>query len=71
MADQGRTVADETQPPVLVVSLNWNGWRDTLSAVNSVLNLNYPNLGVLVIDNRLRFVGERQRERHEIWGAKI
>jgi GT2 family glycosyltransferase len=46
------TIAGKGGPPsVLVVSLNWNGWQDTLTSVESVLQLNYPNLRVLVIDN--------------------
>lgn len=43
--------ADRVPPSVLVVILNWNGWKDTLNSVESVLRLNYSNLHVLVIDN--------------------
>jgi GT2 family glycosyltransferase len=46
------TAASDMPPSVLVVSLNWNGWRETLTSVYSVLELNYPNLHVLVIDNK-------------------
>ena len=42
---------ENAQPSVLVVILNWNGWEDTLTSVDSVLRLDYPNLRVLVIDN--------------------
>jgi len=38
-------------PSVLVVILNWNGWKDSLTSVDSVLRLDYPNLSVLLIDN--------------------
>jgi GT2 family glycosyltransferase len=45
-------VSGEGQDPsVLVVILNWNGWEDTLTALESVLRLDYPRLQVLIIDN--------------------
>jgi hypothetical protein len=47
-----RRIPDAALPPsVLVVILNWNGWKDTLNSVDSVLRLDYPNMHVLVIDN--------------------
>ena len=49
--DEATGVADAKQPPVLVVILNWNCWEDTLTAVESVLRLNYRNHRILVIDN--------------------
>jgi GT2 family glycosyltransferase len=52
MMDEERSEAKAMRPSVLVVSLNWNRWQDTLTSVNSVLRLNYPNLRVLVIDNK-------------------
>jgi len=36
---------------VLVVILNWNSPHETLSAVESVLQMDYPNYGLVVIDN--------------------
>jgi len=42
---------DAVLPSVLVVILNWNGWEETLTSVDSVLRLDYPNLRVLVVDN--------------------
>lgn len=36
---------------VAVVVLNWNGWRDTLTCVTSLQNLNYPNFDLIVVDN--------------------
>lgn len=51
MLDEMRTAADAAQPSVLVVILNWNGWKDTVTCIDSVLRLNYPNFRVLVIDN--------------------
>ncbi len=49
---EGKTsVLDVAPPPVLVVILNWNGWEETLKAVDSVLGQDYADLRVLVIDN--------------------
>ena len=31
--------------------LNWNGWRDTLECLESVLRLDYPNYLTVVVDN--------------------
>jgi len=38
-------------PRVYVIILNWNGWRDTLACLESVLRLDYENLCVIVCDN--------------------
>ncbi|HEY4129912.1 MAG TPA: glycosyltransferase family 2 protein [Gemmatimonadaceae bacterium] len=38
-------------PPVHIVILNYKGWRDTLECLESVLELDYPNIQVLVADN--------------------
>jgi GT2 family glycosyltransferase len=38
-------------PRVYVIILNWNGWRDTLACLESVLRLDYDNLCVVVCDN--------------------
>ena len=41
-----------TPPPrVAVVILNWNGWRLTLSCLESVFRLEYPDFRVVVCDN--------------------
>ncbi len=40
-----------SQPLVYVVIVNWNRWDDTMTCVASVLNTNYANLRVLVVDN--------------------
>jgi GT2 family glycosyltransferase len=39
------------EPRVYIIILNWNGWRDTLSCLDSVLRLEYQNLCVIVCDN--------------------
>ena len=38
-------------PLVSVVVLNWNGREDTLECLESVLNIDYSNLEVIVVDN--------------------
>jgi GT2 family glycosyltransferase len=40
-----------TQPRVYVVLLNWNGWRDTVGCLESLLKLDYDNFGVVICDN--------------------
>lgn len=39
-------------PKVVVVVLNWNGWLDTVECVESLFRSDYPNLHVVVCDNR-------------------
>jgi len=36
---------------VEVVVLNWNGWRDTLVCLASLQHSDYPNFGLIVVDN--------------------
>lgn len=38
-------------PHVYIVLLNWNGWRDTIECLESVLRLSYPSYTVIVCDN--------------------
>ncbi len=38
-------------PKVAIIILNWNGLRDTLACLSSVLSLDYPNYEVVVVDN--------------------
>lgn len=38
-------------PRVYVIVLNWNGWRDTLACLESLLRSDYPNFTVVVCDN--------------------
>ena len=35
--------------PVLI--LNWNGWKDTIECVDSVLRIEPPETEVLIVDN--------------------
>lgn len=39
------------QPKVYIIILNWNGWQDTLSALESVLSCDYPAFQVIIVDN--------------------
>lgn len=41
-------------PKVFVIIINWNGERDTVACLNSLLELNYPNCHVLISDNGSR-----------------
>ena len=36
---------------VAVVVLNWNGWKDTISCVESLQQLDYPDFWLIVVDN--------------------
>lgn len=38
-------------PRVVAQPLNWNGWEETMDCVHSLLQQDYPNLGIRVIDN--------------------
>lgn len=42
------------KPKVFVVIINWNGERDTINCLNSLLALDYPNCHVLLSDNGSR-----------------
>ena len=44
-------VTAHDSPSVCCVLLNWNGWRDTLPCIASLLEQSYPALSVLVVDN--------------------
>jgi GT2 family glycosyltransferase len=43
--------ADAALPPVTVLLLNWNGWRDTVECLESLFRLDYPRWNVIVCDN--------------------
>ena len=38
-------------PTVAIITLNWNGWADTVECLESVYQINYPNYHVVVVDN--------------------
>ena len=39
------------QSKVAIIVLNWNGLRDTLECIESVLNQDYDNFVIIVVDN--------------------
>ena len=43
--------SDVTHPRVVCVIVNWNGWQDTMACLDSLRLQDYPNLGVIVVDN--------------------
>src|SRR5438270_10146062 len=44
-------MARELAPTVYAIIVNFNGWRDTLECLESLLRSDYPALRVLVCDN--------------------
>ena len=40
-----------TWPEVVILVLNWNGWRDTVECLESLQRLSYPNYRMVLIDN--------------------
>lgn len=36
---------------VVIIIVNWNGWQDTNSCLDSLKSLDYPNFRIIVIDN--------------------
>lgn len=38
-------------PKVVIIILNWNGWKDTIECLESVYQIKYPNFDVIVVDN--------------------
>jgi len=38
-------------PKVAIIILNYNGWKDTIECLESVLRNNYPSYQVIVVDN--------------------
>ena len=43
--------SEPPKPRIVVVILNWNGRDDTLECLESVEKIDYPNFGVIVVDN--------------------
>ena len=40
-----------TYPKVAIITLNWNGWEDTIECFESLYQITYPNYDVIVVDN--------------------
>lgn len=49
-----KTLKAKTDPLISIVVLNWNGGEDTVTCLNSLSNLTYPNFNVVVVDNGSR-----------------
>lgn len=63
------------KPKVAILTLNWNGLKHLLYFIPSVLQLNYPNYDVIMIDNGSRdksceFVTKKYPEVHIIRNSK-
>lgn len=41
-------------PKIIIIIVNWNGRRDTIECLESVLEIDYPNFEVIVVDNGSR-----------------
>jgi GT2 family glycosyltransferase len=39
-------------PRVVIIILNWNGWKDTIECLESLWHINYPDYRVVVVDNK-------------------
>lgn len=45
------TGKDKNYPSVAIIILNWNGWEDTIECLESLLQIEYPNFNIVVVDN--------------------
>ena len=39
------------KPKVAIIVLNWNGLRDTIECIESVMNQDYDNFSIIIVDN--------------------
>ena len=39
------------KPNVVIIVLNWNGWKDTIECIESLYQINYANFDLVVVDN--------------------
>lgn len=44
-------ILQHEQPHVSIIILNWNGWKDTIECLESVLKNNYQNFHIILVDN--------------------
>lgn len=40
-----------TEPKVAIITVNWNGWQDTIECLESLEKLDYANFSVIICDN--------------------
>jgi GT2 family glycosyltransferase len=38
-------------PKVSIILVNWNGWQDTISCLDSIFQISYSNYDVIIVDN--------------------
>ena len=38
-------------PPITIILLNWNGWKDTIECLESIYQISYPHFEVVLVDN--------------------
>ncbi|WP_338873223.1 glycosyltransferase family 2 protein [Spirosoma sp. SC4-14] len=38
-------------PKTYIIVLNYNGWRDTIACIESILHLDYKNYSIIIVDN--------------------
>lgn len=48
---QGAHDIQQNQPHVYVVVTNWNGWKNSIECLESLLRMDYPNYTLLLCDN--------------------
>jgi GT2 family glycosyltransferase len=47
-----KTSIDTKNPPkVVIIILNWNGWKNTVECLESLYKIDYPNYEIVVVDN--------------------
>ncbi len=52
LLDKEKKMKEETTTPkVVIIILNWNGWKDTVECLESLFRVAYPNYDVVVVDN--------------------
>jgi hypothetical protein len=45
------TTVKNEQPQVYIIILNWNGWKDTIECIDSLIQQEYLNYKIILIDN--------------------
>ena len=38
-------------PRVTIITLNWNGWQDTIECLESLYDIDYDNYHIVLVDN--------------------
>ncbi len=66
----------EVTPKVAIIVLNWNGWRDTIECLESILRNDYFNYQIIVVDNNssnnsMEYIKEWAEGRQEVLTSKV